>query len=275
MPRPMVAGPLLPAAALPFLVLGWSAGGAAHTARGHPPSWRTFAGTNYGGGAGMPDVVSADLGFVRDPLGPPWLFAEWPVVGVGASPSSAPPSLPNITAVKGPFSGRYVYMDFAGAARHLSAGHSEDAAAGVASALHVTALVGLGVPTLSKSSEVPSGADAPPAGWDMLVNHTRVWQDIVYAQVHGFNSANWRAGGRAPLLHWQLGNEINGCMFNAVAVLNTSDCTLGGAIWNSAMQRNAYADLFYAPTVEAIRRASADAYRLDACKSAPEYLWTG
>jgi hypothetical protein len=49
-------------------------------------------------------------------------------------------------------------------------------------------------------------------------------------------------------------------MFNAVAVLNSSDCTMGGVIWNSAMQLNAYADLYFAPTAEAVRRASSDAY---------------
>ena len=80
------------------------------------PSWRSFAGTNYGGGVGMPDVSRADLGFVRDPLGPPWLWSEWPVVGYGPSPQ---PSYANVTAVRGPFTGQFVYMDFDGTIRGL------------------------------------------------------------------------------------------------------------------------------------------------------------
>ena len=83
------------------------------------PSWRSFAGTNYGGGAGMPDVSRADLGFVRDPLGPPWLWSEWPVVGFGPSPQPPQPSHANVTAVRGPFTGQFVYMDFGGTAREL------------------------------------------------------------------------------------------------------------------------------------------------------------
>ena len=146
-------------------------------------------------------------------------------------------------------------MDFAGVVRKMNHGHSEDGAAATISALGVTGLASLDLPTLS--SNVPN--TSTPSGWDLLVNHTQLWKDIVYAQVHTFNSAQWRER-HAPLLHWQLGNEINGCMFNAVPVLNATDCSFGGPIWNSAMQREAYANLFFAPTAEAVRRASADAY---------------
>jgi hypothetical protein len=216
------------------------------------PSWHSFAGTNYGGGASMPDVNTAQLGFVRDPLGPPWLWAEWPVVGHGVS--SQPP-FPNVTAMKGPFTQQFIYMDFAGVVRKMQHGHSEDGAAAAISALGVTGLPSLDLPTLSSNTPNTSA----PSGWDLLLNHTQLWKDIVYTQVYAFNSAQWREK-HAPLLHWQLGNEINGCMFNAVPVLNTTDCSFTGPIWNSAMQREAYANLFFGPTAEAVRRASTDAY---------------
>ena len=219
-----------------------------------PPSWRSFAGTNYGGGAGMPDVTTADLGFVRDPLGPPWLWAEWPVVGHGVS--SHPP-VPNVAVVKGPFTQQYIYMDFAGVVRKMQHGHSEDGAAASISALDVTGVASLDLPTLS--ANIGPNATSMPSGWDLLVNHTQLWKDIVYTQVYAFNSVQWLES-HAPMLHWQLGNEINGCMFNAVPVLNNTDCSFSGPIWNSAMQREAYANLFFGPTAEAVRRASADAY---------------
>ena len=107
----------LAAEMLPILSTGLLAAGTTGA-----PSWRSFAGTNYGGGVGMPDVSRADLGFVRDPLGPPWLWSEWPVVGYGPSPQ---PSYANVTAVRGPFTGQFVYMDFAGTARGLKVRYYE------------------------------------------------------------------------------------------------------------------------------------------------------
>lgn len=81
------------------------------------------------------------------------------------------------------------------------------------------------------------------------------WKDCVYEQVKYFNSGDFKD---YPLLYWQVGNEIN-----SITHFNIEKIKWSGSPWryfNRLDRIPAYVELFFAPAVEAIEKASEDIY---------------
>lgn len=149
-----------------------------------------------------------------------------------------------VAAFRGPYSGELRFHDFDG--RYT--GRSSLVAA-------VRHAGEMGVPILA-----PCGiSNQPHALRAMLANDGEYWKDLVYHFVKTFNSGEF---AEHPVLHWQLGNEINGVGHFNIRMVH-QELTQGPARWrefNRHEQLDAYVELHFAPTAEAILRAAHEVY---------------
>ena len=149
-----------------------------------------------------------------------------------------------VPAFRGPFSAQTRFHDFTG--RYTGRRNLYEA---------VRHAGEVGVPILAPCGIV----NRPDELRKMLANDGLYWKDLVYHFVTTFNSGEYAA---CPVLHWQLGNEINGVGHFNIRMLDES-VTTGPGMWrefNRDEQIHAYVELHFAPTAEAIRRAAHEVY---------------
>ncbi|MFQ5810389.1 MAG: hypothetical protein ACE5JM_12275 [Armatimonadota bacterium] len=149
-----------------------------------------------------------------------------------------------IAAFRGPYSGEVRFHDFAG--RY----------AGRRSLVEAVRHAGeMGVPILAPCGII----NQPDALRAMLGTDGAYWKDLVYHFVKTFNSGEF---AEHPVLHWQLGNEINGVGHFNIRMVD-EELTKGPTRWrefNQDEQIDAYVELHFAPTAEAILRAAHEVY---------------